>query len=149
MKLADFISQDCVKASVLFQSKKRILEFVSQLAHQKLPELSQQEILNSLLQRERLGSTGIGKGIAIPHGRLTGIDSILGLLLVNTQPISFDAIDNKPVDIFFVLLVPDEQCQSHLKTLAAIADKLKDKQFCKQLRHAQSDQLLFEVIAQA
>jgi len=141
-----FLSKDCTKAAVLFHSKKRILEYISQIAQQKLPELSEQEILDSLLKREKLGSTGIGKGIAIPHGRLSNIDETVAILVVNAEPIAFDAIDDRPVDIFIALLVPDAQCQTHLKTLAAIADKLKDKQFCKKLRHAQSDQCLFDIM---
>ncbi|SFD30237.1 PTS IIA-like nitrogen regulatory protein PtsN [Pseudoalteromonas denitrificans] len=142
-----FLSKDCTKAAVLFHSKKRILEYISQVAHQKLPELSEHEILNSLLKREKLGSTGIGKGIALPHGRLSNIEQTLAILVVNEEPIAFDAIDDRPVDIFITLLVPDVQCQTHLKTLAAIADKLKDKQFCKKLRNAQSDQNLYDIIA--
>ena len=146
MKLNSFISKDCIKAAVLFHSKKRILEHISELAHQKLPELSEQEILTALLNREKLGSTGIGRGIAIPHGRLTGLTESLAILLVNQEAIDFDAIDNKPVDIFVALLVPDAESHNHLKTLAAIADKLNDKQFCKQLRTAQSDEELFLII---
>ena len=141
-----FLSKDCTKAAVLFHSKKRILEYISQVAQTKLPDLSEQEILDSLLKREKLGSTGIGKGIAIPHGRLSNIDETIAILVVNAEPIAFDAIDDRPVDIFIALLVPDAQCQTHLKTLAAIADKLKDKQFCKKLRHAQSDQNLYDIM---
>ena len=73
MKLSSLICQDCSKAAVLFNSKKRILEFISELAHDKLPYLSQQDILGALLTREKLGSTGIGRGIAIPHGRMSGV----------------------------------------------------------------------------
>ena len=69
MKLSSLTNQDCSKAAVLFNSKKRILEYISELAHQQLPHLSQQDILDALLNREKLGSTGIGRGIAIPHGR--------------------------------------------------------------------------------
>ena len=141
-----FLSKDCTKAAVLFHSKKRILEYISQVAQKKLPDLSEQEILDSLLKREKLGSTGIGKGIAIPHGRLSNIDETIAILVVNAEPIAFDAIDDRPVDIFIALLVPDAQCQTHLKTLATIADKLKDKQFCKKLRHAQSDQNLYDIM---
>lgn len=146
MKLNSFISKDCTKAAVLFHSKKRILEHISFVAHQQRPDFSEQEILGALLNREKLGSTGIGRGIAIPHGRLTGLDKSLAILIVNQEAIEFDAIDNKPVDIFVALLVPEDECQAHLKTLAAIADKLKDKLFCKQLRHATCDEELYAII---
>ena len=100
MKLSSLICQDCSKAAVLFNSKKRILEFISELAHDKLSYLPQQDILNALMSREKLGSTGIGRGIAIPHGRMAGAIDPLALVLVSKEPINFDAIDNRPVDIF-------------------------------------------------
>ena len=143
MKLSSLICQDCSKAAVLFNSKKRILEFISELAHDKLPYLPQQDILNALMSREKLGSTGIGRGIAIPHGRMSGAEEPLALVLVSETPINFDAIDNRPVDIF---VVPDGDNQQHLKTLATIADKLNNKDFCKQLRSAKSDTELYQVI---
>ena len=148
MKLSTLVCQDCSKAAVLFNSKKRIIEFISQLAHEQLPQLSQQEILDALLAREKLGSTGIGRGIAIPHGRMSGIESPLAIILVSETPINFDAIDNRPVDLFIALIVPDGDSQLHLKTLATIADKLNDKDFCKQLRSAKTDQDLYHVIVE-
>ncbi|MEL0639839.1 PTS IIA-like nitrogen regulatory protein PtsN [Pseudoalteromonas aliena] len=146
MKLSSLISQDCSKAAVLFNSKKRILEFISELAHEKLPHLPQQDILSALLNREKLGSTGIGRGIAIPHGRMNNVEEPLAVVLVSKTPINFDAIDNRPVDIFLALIVPDGDNQQHLKTLATIADKLNNKEFCKQLRTAKSDAELYQVI---
>ncbi|ALQ07186.1 MULTISPECIES: PTS IIA-like nitrogen regulatory protein PtsN [Pseudoalteromonas] len=148
MKLSSLICQDCSRAAVLFNSKKRILEFISQLAHDKLPYLSQQDILSALMNREKLGSTGIGRGIAIPHGRMSGAEEPLALVLVSETPINFDAIDNRPVDIFVALIVPDGDNQQHLKTLATIADKLNNKDFCKQLRSAKSDTELYQVIVE-
>ncbi|MCF6434859.1 PTS IIA-like nitrogen regulatory protein PtsN [Pseudoalteromonas sp. MMG022] len=149
MKLSSLINKDCSKAAVLFNSKKRVLEYISELAHEQLPELSQHDILNALMSREKLGSTGIGKGIAIPHGRIEGIDEVTAMLLVNQQGIPFDAIDNRPVDIFLALIVPDGDNQQHLKTLAAIAEKLNNKEFCKQLRNAGNDEELYAIIASA
>ena len=146
MKLSSLTSQDCSKAAVLFNSKKRILEFISELAHEQLPHLSQQDILNALLNREKLGSTGIGRGIAIPHGRMSGADKPHAFIIVSESPINFDAIDNRPVDIFVALIVPEGDNQQHLKTLATIADKLKNKEFCKQLRCAKSDAELYQII---
>ncbi|WP_369621864.1 PTS IIA-like nitrogen regulatory protein PtsN [Pseudoalteromonas distincta] len=146
MKLSSLISEDCSKAAVLFNSKKRILEFISELAHEKLPHLHQQDILSALLNREKLSSTGIGRGIAIPHGRMNNVEEPLAVVLVSKTPINFDAIDNRPVDIFLALIVPDGDNQQHLKTLATIADKLNNKEFCKQLRSAKSDEELYQVI---
>ena len=147
MKLSSIINKDCSKAAVLFNSKKRILEYVSELAHEQLPQLEQHHILSALMNREKLGSTGIGKGIALPHGRMEGIEHVFAILLVSEQTIPFDAIDNRPVDIFVALIVPEGDNQQHLKTLSAIADKLKNKEFCKQLRHASSNSELYNIIA--
>jgi len=134
MKLSTLVCQDCSKAAVLFSSKKRILEFISELAHEKLPYLPQQDILNALAS------------IAIPHGRMGGVEEPLALVLVSDTPVNFDAIDNCPVDIFVALIVPDGDNQQHLKTLATIADKLSNKEFCKQLRSAKTDAELYQVI---
>ncbi|MBD1581050.1 PTS IIA-like nitrogen regulatory protein PtsN [Pseudoalteromonas sp. S16_S37] len=149
MKLSSIISKDCTKAAVLFNSKKRVLEYISELAHEQLPDLNPHDILNALMTREKLGSTGIGKGIAIPHGRLEGISQVTAMLLVNQQGVPFDAIDNRPVDIFLALIVPEGDNEQHLKTLAAIAEKLNNKEFCKQLRNAGNDEELYAIIASA
>ncbi|TMP83529.1 PTS IIA-like nitrogen-regulatory protein PtsN [Pseudoalteromonas phenolica] len=146
MKLSSIINKDCSKAAVLFNSKKRALEYISELASQHLPEHNAHEILDAFLTREKLGSTGIGKGIAIPHGRLKGIDSIFAILVTNQNSINFDAIDNRPVDILLAMLVPEGDNASHLKTLAEIAGKLNNKEFCKQLRQAPNDDALYQVI---
>ncbi|GEK08787.1 PTS sugar transporter subunit IIA [Pseudoalteromonas sp. McH1-7] len=146
MKLSELVNKDCSKAAVLFSSKKRILEYISELAHSQIPDTSQHTILDALMAREKLGSTGIGKGIAIPHGRLEGIDKILAMVLVSEQGIPFEAIDKQPVDIFVAFIVPEGDNQQHLKTLAAIADTLKNKSFCKMLRQAKNDDELYAVI---
>ncbi len=129
-------------------SKKKGLELVSDLIAAQYPSLSSQEVFESLLAREKVGSTGIGNGIAIPHGKLSRIEQPIAVLVKCTKPIPFDAIDNQPVDLLFALLVPSEQCQTHLQTLAAMAEKLSDKQIVKQLRKAQDDAELFRVITE-
>jgi nitrogen PTS system EIIA component len=146
MKLSSIITKDCSKAAVLFNSKKRILEYLSELAHTQVPAIGTHDILDAFLSREKLGSTGIGKGIAIPHARIKGVDKVTAMLLTNQQGIAFDAIDNRPVDIFLALIVPDGDNQQHLKTLSAIAEKLNNKQFCKQLRQASDDDALYNII---
>ncbi|TQF72270.1 PTS sugar transporter subunit IIA [Pseudoalteromonas luteoviolacea] len=148
MKLSALISEDCSKAAVLFNSKKRILQYISELAHQKIPDFNQHDILDALLNREKLGSTGIGKGIAIPHGRLVGLEKVLAIILVNQQAIPFDAYDDRNVDIFVALIVPDGENKQHLETLATIADKLKNKVFCKRIRQATNDKELYQVLVE-
>ena len=148
MYLKSILSLDCTECAVLFNSKKRILQYISQLAHSKYPELSAQDILESLLVREKLGSTGIGHGIALPHGRLKGIDKSVAIFLINQKPLDYDAIDNKPVDIFCAVLIPEQQSQDHLATLSEIAKLLSDKSLVKKLRHSTSNEALHELIIQ-
>jgi PTS system nitrogen regulatory IIA component len=94
-----------------------------------------------------MGSTGIGNGIALPHGRIENLQNVTAILITCNPAIEFEAIDNQPVDIFFAILVPEEQAQGHLQTLATIATKLSDKKRIKLLRHATTSQQVFEAIA--
>ncbi|NGN98228.1 PTS IIA-like nitrogen regulatory protein PtsN [Grimontia sp. S25] len=145
MELKDVLKLDCTKSAVLCSSKKRALEVISELAASQLDQ-NPQKLFECMLGREKMGSTGIGNGIAIPHGRIFNSDHAVGVLVQCAEPIEFDAIDNQPVDLLFALLVPDDQCKEHLKTLSLIAQKLGDKQVCRQLRHASSDQELYDII---
>ncbi|MBN7821061.1 PTS IIA-like nitrogen regulatory protein PtsN [Bowmanella sp. Y26] len=146
MEIKDILTPDRTVCAVQGSSKKRILESISDIAAQHLPDIGQDAILTSLLNREKMGSTGIGCGIAIPHGRLAGLSNVTAILVTSQPGVAFEAIDNQPVDIFFAILVPEDQAQGHLQTLATIAAKLNDKETVKKLRHAQSNQELFEAI---
>ncbi|MGL4473426.1 MAG: PTS IIA-like nitrogen regulatory protein PtsN [Shewanella sp.] len=145
MELSTILRPECTTCATP-GSKKKGLELVSDLVAAQYPNLSSQEIFESLLAREKKGSTGIGNGIAIPHGRLDAISEPIGVLIKCLTPISFDAIDKQPVDIIFALLVPSDECQQHLTTLAAIAEKLSDKQVLKQIRKTEDETQLYQVI---
>ncbi|QSX36712.1 PTS IIA-like nitrogen regulatory protein PtsN [Shewanella sedimentimangrovi] len=145
MELSTILRPECTTCATP-GSKKKVLELISDIASAQYPTLSSQEIFESLLAREKMGSTGIGNGIAIPHGRLNSIETPIAVLVKCEEAISFDAIDKQPVDILFALLVPSDQCQQHLSTLAAMAEKLNDKQIIKQLRKSQDDGELYQVI---
>lgn len=138
MIISDIISLDRTQCSVDCHSKKRIFEVISEIALKQLPQLDQAEVLASLLNREKMGSTGIGNGIAIPHGRIKGINQIMAIIVTTDEPIEFDAIDDKPVDIFFAILVPAEAADTHLKALAGIAKKLSNKEIVKAIRNAEN-----------
>ncbi len=146
MEIKDILSPDCTVRAVQGTSKKRILEIISQIAADHILDIDQTTFLTSLLNREKMGSTGIGNGIAIPHGRLSGLNKILAILVTSESSIAFDAIDNNPVDIFFAIFVPEEQAQGHLQTLATIAGKLNDKEILKVMRKAETDIQLYETI---
>lgn len=138
MIINDIISLDRTQCSVECNSKKRIFEMISEIAVQQSPELDQVEVLTSLLAREKMGSTGIGNGIAIPHGRIKGLNNMIAVIVTSNKAIDFDAIDSNPVDIFFAILVPDEQTDQHLQALSGIARKLSNKDTVKALRKAEN-----------
>ncbi len=146
MQLSQILSLDCTKSAVQCSSKKRALEIISQIVAEHTGEESN-ALFESMLSREKVGSTGIGNGIAIPHARLPfDANHAIGVFIQCQEPIEFDAIDNRPVDLLFALLVPEAQCQEHLKTLATMAERLSDKNVLKSLRRAESDQALYDIM---
>jgi PTS system nitrogen regulatory IIA component len=126
-------------------SKKRLFETIAELVCANEPLLRYDNILNHLITREKLGSTGLGQGIAIPHCRVGNCTQPLGALLSLEKPIPFDAPDDQPVDLLFVLLVPEEARQQHLDILANIARLFNQQQFCGRLRAARDSSTLYEV----
>lgn len=145
MQLSEILTLDCTKSAVQCTSKKRALEMISDIVAEHTG-LNPTELFECMLSREKMGSTGIGNGIAIPHARMQSSDKAVAVLLQCESPIEFDAIDNRPVDVLFALLVPDAQCKEHLKTLSCMAERLNDKLILKQLRKAQSDQELYDIM---
>lgn len=136
MDIQAIVSLDRTECVVQCNSKKRILEIIADIAAKNNENIDGATVLNSLMSRERMGSTGIGNGIALPHGRLAGLDRVIAIVVTSTPAIDFDAIDEKPVDIFFALLVPEEQTEGHLQTLATVAGKLNNKDTVKAIRRA-------------
>ncbi|MGL9769624.1 MAG: PTS IIA-like nitrogen regulatory protein PtsN [Sodalis sp. (in: enterobacteria)] len=149
MQINSVLNIECTRSDVHCQSKKRALEIISELAAKQL-NLAPQVVFDAVLTRERMGSTGIGNGIAIPHGKLEE-DKLraVGAFIRLEQPIAFDAIDNQPVDLLFALLVPAEQCKVHLHTLSFVAKRLADKTVCRRLRGAQSNKELYQIMTEA
>ena len=146
MKLQNILSQDCTCCLAPINSKKRILEKICSLAVNKIPDLDQHQLLDSLMEREKMGSTGIGNGIAIPHGRLKDTQQVVAILITVEQAIAFDAIDDRAVDIFIALFVPENCCDEHLSTLQSIAKLFSDKNNGKMIRKCHSDEQLFALI---
>ncbi|EKG0035023.1 PTS IIA-like nitrogen regulatory protein PtsN [Vibrio cholerae] len=145
MQLSEVLSLDCTKSAVQCSSKKRALEIISEIAALHTGQ-NATELFECMLSREKMGSTGIGNGIAIPHARMSDSENAVAVLLQCEEPIEFDSIDNRPVDLLFALLVPEDQCKEHLKTLACMAERLNDKQILKQLRNVASDQELYNIM---
>jgi PTS system nitrogen regulatory IIA component len=129
-------------------SKKRVIESASKIIAEADIEVTSEQVFSGLIGRERLGSTGIGEGVAIPHCRLPGIKTALGLLVHLAEPIDFDSIDNRPVDLLFFLLVPEDACDEHLSTLGKLAEVFSQDSARNALRTATSDANLYVVAAQ-
>jgi len=127
-------------------SKKRVLEQIANLIGREVPDLDSQTVFESLVAREKLGSTGFGNGIAIPHCRLKGCESPISALLHLDAPVDFDAIDGAPVDLLFVLLVPEAATDAHLELLRQIASMLDRKEVRDRLRSAETNQALYQVV---
>ena len=108
LTIDNILAPELTLCKVPASSKKRVLEFIAERIHFQDEILSDTQIFNNLVSRERLGSTGIGEGIAIPHCRLEGLDRVIGVLMTLEEPVDFDAIDNQPVDLVFALIVPKE-----------------------------------------
>ena len=130
-------------------SQKRVLEQIASLVANELPELDEQDIFESLIAREKLGSTGFGNGIAIPHCRLPGCHAPLSAVLRLDSAVDFDAIDGAPVDLLFVLLVPEAATDEHLELLRQIASMLDRSEIRERLRQAQSNEALYQVVVDA
>lgn len=147
MKIAEILSPERVSQGQTFTSKKKALEELSQLLARGVTGVTAADILSSLTAREKLGSTGLGHGVAIPHGRLAGVSNSVGAFMRLKHPLDYDAHDGHPVDLIFGLLVPQGATEAHLKHLAAIAEMFSDESFCKKAREASDDKALYALIA--
>ncbi len=127
-------------------SKKRVLEQMSQLIATGQTELSQDQIFDSLISRERLGSTGLGHGVAIPHARVENSDKTLAAVIKLRQGVDYDAPDQKPVDLIFALLVPENSTEEHLQLLAQLAQMFSDEGFVSKLRAANDANALYQTL---
>lgn len=149
IRLENILTPGRSRVNVPGGSKKRVLEQIANLIGREVPDLATQDVYESLIAREKLGSTGFGNGIAIPHCRLKGCEAPISALLHLDAPIDFDAIDGAPVDLLFVLLVPEAATDAHLELLRQIASMLDRKDVRDQLRSASSNEALYQVVLNA
>jgi PTS system nitrogen regulatory IIA component len=147
MELGDLITPEAVIPALRAKTKKQVLQELADKAA-RLTGLGAREIYETLLQRERLGSTAVGRGIAIPHGRLPALKSILSVFARLEQPIDFDAIDGEPVDLIFLLLAPEHAGADHLKALARISRLLREPQTIERLRSSYDRAALFSALTE-
>lgn len=148
MDLSDLLSGEDIFLGIKAKSKKQVLQELARLASDKA-QLDQRDIFDVLLQRERLGSTGVGQGVAIPHGRMPEIDKIICLFARLDEPIEFDSLDDEPVDLVFLLLAPEMAGADHLKALAKISRLIREPQTLEKLRGSGETSALYSVLTEA
>ncbi|QKK01987.1 MAG: PTS sugar transporter subunit IIA [Pseudomonadota bacterium] len=147
MQLADVLASDRIAVDVSVSSKKSLLEKAAEMLAATSASADAREIFDSLCQRERLGSTGLGHGVAIPHGRVAGQESVAAALIRLKRAIDFDAPDQKNVDLFFALAVPSQCTDAHLQLLAEIAERLGCEDQRRRLREADQPEQLLRILS--
>ena len=145
MEIADLITPRSVVAQLRATNKKQALQELAKRAA-AMTGIQERTIFDVLIERERLGSTGIGMGIGIPHGRLPGLDTLCGVFARLDRPVPFDAIDDQPVDLIFLLLAPDGAGADHLKALARVSRLLRDRSVCEKLRGTDNADALYALL---
>jgi len=146
MQLTDLLVPERISCDNNASSKKRVLELLSEMIAVGQDTLDKTEVFDSLLSRERLGSTGLGHGVAIPHGRLKESDKTIGAFIKLQDGIDYDAMDHQPVDLLFALLVPEQSTDEHLQLLAKLAEMFSDAEVVNRLRSAHTTAALLNIV---
>lgn len=133
MQLSTFLRPDAIKSLSQVSSKKRLFQELSELA-QTAYGLSAADTVDALQERESLGPTGVGHGVALPHARMHGVDQVAGVFIRLEKPLDFDSVDRQPVDLIFALLAPKSSGVDHLKALALVSRTLRNSEVCSKLR---------------
>jgi nitrogen PTS system EIIA component len=146
MKFGNLIKIDQIQLNNKISSKKKALEIISQIVSENYPEYSTNKVFETLIERERLGSTGIGHGVALPHGRLIECSDTIGIFITLSEGIDYDAIDKEPVKLIFALLVPENSTEEHLKILAKLAEFFSQKNNRQILNNATSSETVYNIL---
>lgn len=146
MKFSNLIKIDQIQLNNIASSKKKALEAISQIITDNYPEYNINKVFETLIARERLGSTGIGHGVALPHGRLTECTDTIGIFISLEHGIDYDAIDNEPVKLLFALLIPDHSTEEHLQILAKLAEFFHSADNRSKLENATSPETVYNLI---
>lgn len=148
MALSSILKPEAVKVFSAASSKKRLFQEIGDLASSAY-HLNPQDTVEALLERESLGPTGVGHGVALPHARMPGLDDVIGVFLMLETPIDFGAVDRQPVDIAFALFAPEESGVEHLKALALVSRTLRDAALCNKLRSNPDAATLYTLLTEA
>lgn len=146
MNIADILLPECVFPNMDCHSKKDALDILAKSIADTDNSTSQTEVFDCLIARERLGSTGLGNGIAIPHGRLKNGKKTIAAFIQLETAIDYDAVDKKPVDLLFALIVPEDSTEEHLQTLAKLAEKFSDETTLAKLRQADTPAEIYSIL---
>ena len=145
MNISDLLAPDAILPALKAQTKKQLLQELAARAHQ-ITRMPERRIFETLMERERLGTTGVGAGIAIPHGRLAEARKITGVFARLETPIAYEAVDGQPVDLVFTLLAPEDAGADHLKALARVSRLLRNAAACEKLRATSSAEALYAIL---
>lgn len=148
MEINDLISLNSIIPDLKTSSKKQTLQELASYAEKIIPQ-AHHNILDVLLERERLGTTGVGHGVAIPHGKFPDLDRPYGLFARLDQAVDFESLDDQPVDLIFLLLVPEMAGADHLKALAKVSRTLRDKTICEKLRGSEGGDAIYAILTSA
>lgn len=145
MELSNLITLETIYPNMKASSKKQLLQELGTIVKDKIGKPIF-EIASVLMERERLGSTGVGHGVAIPHGRFSELDQICGVFVKLDKPVNYDSIDDQPVDLIFLLLAPEEAGADHLKALAKVSRIFRDQATCAKLRGADNSDAIYAIL---
>lgn len=148
MDLTNLLQPEAVKVLSGAASKKRLMHNVAEL-FQSAHDLSAETVLSALLERETLGPTGVGHGVALPHARVSGLESVIGAFILLEKPVDFEAVDRQPVDIVFGLLAPEDAGVEHLRALALVSRTLREPSFCSKLRRNPDASTLHAILSES
>jgi PTS system nitrogen regulatory IIA component len=148
VKITDFLSVKTVIPALANDEKNAVVQELAEWVAVSYPGLERQKVLDVLLERERISTTAIGEGVAIPHGKLPGVDRVLGVFARSPRGVDFASLDGGLTHLFFVLIAPENAAADHLKALARISRLLKDESFRRRLMAGQTSDELFAIIAQ-
>jgi PTS system nitrogen regulatory IIA component len=148
VKITDFLTIDTIIPALNQDEKNNVLEELANLLSTGRSSLNKERVLEVLLERERISTTAIGEGVAIPHGKLAGVDRVLGAFARSPEGVDFASLDGGPTHLFFALIAPENAAADHLKALARISRLLKDEAFRRRLMAGQSAEELFTIIAE-
>jgi fructose-specific phosphotransferase system IIA component len=151
MKFADFVSREAIRADITAEDKEGVIREMVQalLDASKVADSEYESIIKAIMKREELGSTGIGRGVAVPHTKHPSIDRLVGTVAVSAEGVDFDSLDGEKVHLFFLLISPPDRPGDHLRALENVSRQLRDETFCRFLKQAKSPEDILQLLDEA